>query len=180
MNDLLLELADIDSVKEISDRYRALSAFFHRFLNRATADARPAVEFRGPFAKTDYLLKENGADRHLSHIVNEARVRFRQLPSLKTLSPEELEKPYRLDFEAVARFVALIENCEIPQQISDRFPEQRKTQTRGELAAEYLRFIVENFDDQYIYVACEQFPDTNLKIDYITPPAAYPYDNSYL
>lgn len=177
MNALLLELADIDSAKEIFERYRALSAFFHRFINRATADARPAVEFRGPFAKTDYLLKENKADRELSRIVNNARVRFRNLSSL---SSEEKERYFPHDFEAMVRFTALIEGCEIPESLSSLFPKEREKRGKGKIVGEYLRFIVEKFDNQYIYATSEIYSDTSLRIDYKTPSEAYPFDRSYL
>ena len=180
MNNLFLELSDINSPENLDERYRELSAFFHRLINRATADARPGVEFSGPFAKTDYLLKEYSADRHLSSIVNEARTRFRHLSSLKDMPAEEKENLYLLDFEAVAKFVALIEKCEVPIQLASIFNGRRKREERGELAGDYLRFIVQNFDEKYIYAACDQYPDSTLRIDYATPSVAYPYTLEYL
>ena len=180
MSDCFLELSDINSIESLKSRYHELSAFFHRLINRATASAQPGVEFSGPFAKTDYLLKEYGADRHLSFIVNDARVRFRHLSSLKDLSEEEKMNYYLLDFEAVARFAALIEKGNVPGEIAASFKGRRRSETKGELTDEYLRFIVNNFDERYIYASCEKYPDTTLRIDYLTSSSAFPYSAEYL
>lgn len=180
MKQLWPELTDINSLEHVEERHRALSAFFHRLLNSATASARPGVEFSGPFAKTDYLLKEHGADRGLSKAVNDARARFRHLGELTDLPPEERTNLYRLDFEATARFAALISEEEIPLSIASLFTGKRRNTQKGELAGEYLRFIVENFDDKYIYVTSDISADRRLRIDYATPSSSYPYDQSYL
>lgn len=172
----LKELTLIHSSSESpSERYRALSAFFHRFLNSTTSSI--GIEFRGPFAKTDYLLKENKAERNLVRMVNNARVRFRNLASL---SEKEREIHYRSDLEAVARLVALVEKVEIPEELSSVFPHRKNIRNEIPLAGEYLRFIVVDFDDKYIAATSDLQPDTLFRIDYATPPAAYPFDLSYL
>ncbi len=177
MNELLRELLLIHNEDNLSERYRLLSGFFYRLINHATANARPGVDFRGPFAKTDYLLKEYKADRKLSQIVNNARVRLRRLSSL---SDEEKENAFPFDFEALARFTALLENCEIPTEFVTLFPLKHEEREKGNLAGEYMRFIVESFDDQYIYATSESFFGQPLRIDYVTPADAYPFDRSYL
>ncbi len=191
MNELLQELSVIhnegypseingepsENGSYAAERYRALSAYFYRLINRAIAQARPGIEFRGPFAKTDYLLKENKADKELSRIVNSARVRFRNLSSL---SGEEKGRSFPYDFEAMVRFTALLEGCEIPESLSSLFPKEHEKGGKGKIAGEYLRCIVERFDDQYIYAISEINSDTPLRIDYKTPSDAYPFDRSYL
>ena len=82
MKQIWIDLTDINSIERLDERHRALSAFFYRLLNSATASAQPGVEFSGPFAKTDYLLKQHKADRALSKGVNDARARFRHLSDL--------------------------------------------------------------------------------------------------
>lgn len=180
MKQIWIDLTDINSIERLDERHRALSAFFYRLLNSATASAQPGVEFSGPFAKTDYLLKQHKADRALSKGVNDARARFRHLSDLKNIPFEERLNLYRLDFEAVARFVGLLEKEEVPSSLSSLFTGKREITERGELAGDYLRFIVENFDDRYIYVTSETSPDARLRIDYSTSSAAYPHDLSYL
>ena len=177
MNELLRDLIVINEEKTTGARYKALGAFFYRLINLKTAQARTGIEFRGPFAKTDYLLKEYEADYELSKSVNEARVRFRNLSSL---SDEEKKKAYPYDFEAMVRFTALVEHTGIPTPLLSIFPKKRENRERGKLAGEYMRFIVERFDDRFIYATSELFSDIPLRIDYSTPSTAFPYDLSYL
>lgn len=172
----LAELTDIHfSSHDIKERYRGLSAFFHRFLNHATADK--GIEFCGPFAKLDYLLKENDAPRRLVRRANNARVRFKNLSSM---SPQEMDIHYLSDLEAVASLVAIVEKESIPEALSSIFPRQVKEEKTLPLAGEYMRFITERWDDKYIYATTDLRPDETLRIDYITPSTAYPYDISYL
>lgn len=180
MNELWEELLVIHSESEPEKRYPALSAFFYRLINHAVSNARPGVEFRGPFAKTDYLLKEYQADKELRRIINNARIRFRNLSSLASLSSKEKNRYFLFDFEAMVRFVALLGECDIPDTLSQLFPKAHEKTGNGKIIAEYLRFIVENFDNQYIYASCESYPDSLLRIDYITASESYPFDRSYL
>ncbi len=178
MNSFLNELIEIQEMREdISSRYQALSAIYHRFINSATANVSVGIELRGPFAKTDYLLKEHGASTRLTRITHTARSHFKTLSSL---SDEEKEYFYPYDLEALARFFALVEKADIPTALSSRFPSPMETKRRGILAADSMRLIVEDFDLQFIRAKAESDPVIIYQIDYATPSEAYPFDRSYL
>lgn len=177
MNEFFQELTVINNNETFDLRYRDLSAFFYRLINRATMNARSGIIFAGPFAKTNYILKEFGADKKLSRIVNNSRVRFR---NISELTAEEKQRFYPYDFEAVVRLTALVERCEIPESLISLFPSGHEQRPKGRMAGDYLRCIIDGFDEHYIYATSELFADKPAKIDYLTPSVAYPYDGSYL
>ncbi|MDE6717001.1 MAG: AAA family ATPase [Muribaculaceae bacterium] len=159
-----------------SEKYRLLSALFHRFINEATSGISRGVELRGPFAKTDYLLKERNASPSLRHIVHEARNRFR---SLRSLSSAEMAENFPYDLEAVARLVALVEGLRIPLRLRVAFPKPRPAEKKP-ASADAVRFIVDGFDDSVIFATSEADSSRQYRIEYTVPSSAYPYDRSYL
>ena len=67
--------------------YDMMGQSFKRCLNQLTSDTQ--INFGGDFAKTDYLLKERGADATLVRQTNDTRVRLRRRFEL---SDAELEQ----------------------------------------------------------------------------------------
>ena len=125
--------------------YLLLNRVFQRSLNEKTAFA--GVHFNGPFAKTDYLLKEYHASQRLKRSVNDARVRLRRMGAM---SDQEQRSNYAYDFMAVCRFVALIYQVPVPVALETMFPQERAVR-HGVLKADYMRVIVDRWDEHFIY-----------------------------
>ena len=147
----LLALHCADATAEV--KYNALARFFFGLIDEATE--RAPLNFAGPFAKTDYLLTEAGADPGLALAVNGARARFRKRA---TMSAEEISRSFADDFRAVAEFAALINKVDLPKEIRQLFPAPvyrqaiRETQTER---PEYIRAIAERTDDTYLYLKAD-------------------------
>lgn len=125
--------------------YRAMNGAFLKCLDQTAL--LEGVRFSGPFAKTDYLLKECHASRALQKRVNDARVRLRKQ---KQLTPEELADNCLYDFQSLCEFVSLVLQVPIPAVMEARFPDKR-TGSRKRITAECLRVIVNKWDDTCIH-----------------------------
>lgn len=157
--------------------YWRLNRCFQRFLNERTDFA--GVRFNGTFAKTDYLLKEHRAPRPLQQKVNDARARLRRLRELKD---DELEEHFAHDMKAVCQFVALVCQTPVPADLQATFPKDR-TRQRGRLKAEYLRIIVNRWDDTCLYANADAPDSDEVTVFYggKSPLAVYAdWDWSYL
>lgn len=140
--------------------YRHLNRFFLRCIDQKTN--LPGIRFGGPFAKTDYLLKEHKAPRRLRAAVNEARGRFRQLAVLDT---KTLSATFWLDWAAMAQFVSLLFDQPVPEEVERRFPQSRERH-RARLTTECLRVIVNRWDDTYIYAEADDAGSEEVKVLY--------------
>ena len=149
--------------------YSRLNRVFQRLLNEKTNFA--GVRFNGPFAKTDYLLKEYRAPRHLQHSVNDARVRMRRLWAM---GDDELRENYAHDLRAVCFFVSLIFQVPVPAVLQARFPKEPASPPRANarrrqgatLKASYLRIIVNSWDATYIYANADAEDAGEVKVFY--------------
>ncbi|MDE6332958.1 MAG: hypothetical protein K2L80_10230, partial [Muribaculaceae bacterium] len=82
-HDFFSQLADATECIRCGDYdllYRCMARLYNRILNGATANL--TLLLSGAYAKTDYLLKKHGADKKLSLMVNDARIRFGKLSRL--------------------------------------------------------------------------------------------------
>ena len=140
--------------------YRHLNRLFLRCIDQKTN--LPGIRFGGPFAKTDYLLKEHQAPRRLRAAVNEARVRFRQLA---TLDQKALSATFWLDWAAIAQFVSLLFGQPVPKEIERRFPKDRERH-HARLTTECLRVIVNRWDDTYLYAEADDTGVEEVKVFY--------------
>ena len=157
--------------------YEAMYQTFRKCLNQKTDQTR--ITFGGDFAKTDYLLKEYQAKYTLVKATNDTRVHLR---NRKELSSTELEDYCLCDLENLCQFIAFIYKAEIPQSLKAVFPKDKITRPRARLLGEeYLRVIVDNWDDEYVYVQSENTIDGEpIKVCYTHDNVNYPYDWSYL
>ena len=157
--------------------YQALNRVFLKCLELKTDFE--GVRFGGPFAKTDYLLKEHHAPRYLQRSTNDARVRMRELWKLKD---SELKENFAYDFKAVCQFVSLVFHAPVPGVLEARFP-QNRAERRGELKAESLRVVVNAWDERYIYANADGEGLDEVKVFYggKSPLAVYKdWDWGYL
>lgn len=159
---------------DVRQFYRLLNRTFLTSLNQKTQIA--GVRFNGSFAKTDYLLKEFHASRHLRNSVNDARVRLRRQ---NELSDDELAMYSLSDLKSVAQFISLVYAQPIPDSLSAVFPKARR-RTMWKVRADYLRVIVNRWDDDYIFVDASEGENKELRVRYSADGEQFPTDWGYL
>ena len=169
-----------DSCQQLPDYRRAYQLLNRTFLTCLNQNTNYAgIRFGGPFAKTDYLLKEHHAPRRLQRSVNDARVRMRRMWQL---GDADLEANYAYDLKAVCLLVNLVSRMPVPPVLEARFPLDRQ-QTHQLVKTECLRMIVNRWDDTYIYGDADVQGTNELKVFYggKSSHSVYPdWDWSYL
>ena len=91
VDDLYAQLQESDSLlPDYRRAYLLLNRVLQQCLNHYTDFS--GVRFGGPFAKTDYLLKEYHASQQLQRSVHDARVRMR---NISQLTASDVEVDYR-------------------------------------------------------------------------------------
>lgn len=155
--------------------YDAYNHTFQKCLHQNTS--RVALNLGGPFAKMDFLLKQHHAPQQLVKAVNDTRVRLRNRRQLA----HELKQWYLLDLRHLCELVAMLYKAEIPPELVAQFPADIHLNTAGNLLADYLRIIVERWDDEYLYALPENTTDGKLwTICYARGNRNYPFDWTYL
>lgn len=148
-----------------------------RFLDQRTA-ASP-LNFSGPFAKMDHLLKEVKAQRQLSVAANEARVRIRRRGSTPAA---KLQECCRHDLKALCRFIALVDGIEISASVSALLPtDDAVRQAAPRLLTDCMRMIVSRRDDDMIYGVIDGYGDgRDSRVCYGHGNRYYDFDWTYL
>lgn len=156
--------------------YKAFNDVFQQFINQQTNLTR--LNLGGPFAKTDYLLKEHKASGRLAKTTNETRVRLRKYGEM---SEQDMEKFCLFDLKNLCQFIAFVFKCDIPSSLVTMFPTEKSPSFAPQLVGECMRAIVERWDDDYVYVQTEDgFGEELTKVCYSHGNAIYNYDWSYL
>lgn len=126
--------------------YDRLGETFSRVLFQSTNFV--GMRFSGPFARTDYLLKENDATTEQARLVNDMRVRLRQRATLTT---SEMRENRRHDLKAIAVLVSLAYKADIPKELKTLFPVPRRHKKASLALADVVRMVVDSWDDDFIY-----------------------------
>lgn len=126
--------------------YSGYSQVLLRFLDQMT-DSAP-INFGGPFAKMDYLLKEHEAPTAVCWAVNDARIRIRQRHDAEA---GELQRHCLSDLRTLSQFVALVMGQSIPAKLTGIFPPEEEHGSHRRLMADRLRMIVSRKDEAHIY-----------------------------
>ena len=156
--------------------YDIIGQSFKRCLNQLTSDTQ--INFGGDFAKTDYLLKEHNAPASLVKQTNDTRVRLRRRFEL---SDAELEQYFPFDLSHLAHFFAFLFDAEIPDEIGEFCPKEEDIAPTATVLGDYLRVIVERWDEEFVYVRREdEAEETLTKVCYANYNAVFSYDWSYL
>lgn len=132
---------------DITARYNALARCFFNLIDEAT-EASP-INFSGPFAKTDHLLREADADSGVIRVVNTARVRFKNRASLARV---EMEMVFPDDLEAMYVFVDLLAGTRTPRTK----PAPQPAKTPSQPMSGYLRVIVRAAADELIECSTDE------------------------
>ena len=160
-----------------ADRYLLLNRLFLHLLEEHTAHL--PVHLVGPFAKTDYLLKEHKASKRLSRMVNDLRVRLIRLKNGE-LTPEEQQHMLADDAQALSLFVKLLYGIPVPDSLVAFFPAKRQRRTGKTLLVECVRMIVDRWDNDYLTGRLESDGVEEVRVCYSEGNEHYPFDWSYL
>ena len=144
--------ADLFSIlsdrKTAGNRYVLLNRLFLHLLEEQTALL--PVSLVGPFAKTDYLLKEHNASERLSRMVNDLRVRLNRLRT-GNLPMEEQRRMLADDAQAMGLFIKQLYGTPVPDSLTALFPVRRQRRKGRKLLAECVRMIVDRWDDDSVW-----------------------------
>lgn len=157
--------------------YTMMNSVYMRCLNEFTRGK--GLPLSSPYAKTDYLLKEHKASRELAMNINDTRSFFKERAQ-KTET--ELRERYRLDLRNLCEFIALLTASTVPDTLKKIYPEKQtgKTEPAPVRLGEYLRVIVESWDNDYAYCHAEAASEETLKVCYSHGNKAYNFDWAYL
>ena len=160
-----------------AERYVLLNRLFLHLLEEHTAQL--PVHLVGPFAKTDYLLKERNASKRLSRMVNDLRVRLIRLKNGE-LTPDEQQRMLPDDVQALSLFVRLLYDAPVPDALAALFPVKRQRRFGKTLLGECVRMIVDRWDGDYLTGRLESDGVEEVRICYTERNEHYPFDWSYL
>ena len=169
----LLE-SSIEIAPDYRNIYTILNNVYSRVINQNTSFI--TIKLVGKFAKTDYLLKEFNASVELTHSINDFRTRIKVI---NEFSNDKLKEFFLYDIKSLAQFICLIYKTEIPQQLTDLLPNDVPNKKRSNLLAEYIRVIVNDWDNEYIYCTSEDFGN-ELTVLYGKECGTYKYNWKYL
>ena len=168
--------AAIGQIPDYRRAYNAMNMVFKKCLSQKTSGTR--INFGGDFAKTDYLLKEFGASKRLVKATNDTRVRLRQRHEL---TEADLQNYCLFDLKNLCQFIAFIYKTDIPVRLIELFPTEKIPSYTPLLVGEYMRCIVDCWDDDFVYVQNEGSNDGELtKVCYAYGNKFYNYDWTYL
>ncbi len=164
-------------VADYRKAYNVINRVFQQCVDQNTSGNN--LHIFGPFAKTDYLLKEHGASKEMCQHANDTRVRLRKRVEL---AESDLEKWFYHDFRNIAQFVSFIYDEPIPVSLSKKFPAtDERHHSRELLKCEKLRVIVERWDNDFVYASADNLDDvSDVKIRYSKDTESATFDWSYL
>ncbi len=171
------ELEDaISQIPNYRAAYHLMNIVFKKCLSQKTNGIH--INFSGDFAKTDYLLKEYGANNKLIKTTNDTRVHLRRQFEL---TEADLQKYFLYDLKNLCQFIAFIYRVDVPSKFVDRFPTEKVQSCPPTLVGECIRCIVESWDNEFVYVRTENSNDGKLsKVCYSHGNKNYDFDWTYL
>lgn len=131
----------------IKERYKELYRIFNEAIKEQTRLGQ--LDFSGPFARMDYLCKQAGYAEEDYRRINAFRARCRNLHG----QPESGLLPFwQDDLKSLSLFISAIYRIPIPKDLSSRLlPVYTSSGREAPLAADYLRIVVDSWDDGFIY-----------------------------
>jgi len=135
------------------------------------------VAFSGQFARASYLLKEHGATKEQTGMVNTLRVRLRKRA---VLEEAELCSACLDDLKALSVFVRLLYGVSVPASLRSLFPTEKAAAVKGKVAADVMRVVVNTWDDECIFAAEDGESADEMRVCYAHGNLVYDYDWTYL
>lgn len=144
-------------------RYARLNSLLDRTTKLLTADF--GAEYTSLYARLFALCKQ--ANYKYQKSIELFRLNARRV--LKD-EYEPNEHDYLYDFKALCEFISFFFKTPIPAEIRKLLPEGWREFSKNKTtvyAAKRIRFVVENWDEQYLYGHDEEFPsDFPIRVDY--------------
>jgi hypothetical protein len=168
-------LASLKFAPDNKKIYNSFNQVFTKAINQKTNFVNTTLV--GPFAKTDYLLKEYHATYKLNKAVNDVRAHLRKRYELDVAM---LGESYLYDFKSLCQFIELIYNEPIPDECSKLFPPDRVEKKQPVLVSECMRIVIDKWDDKFFYGVTSDENSEQVKVCYATCNKPYDYDWSYL
>ena len=156
---------------DYSKAYVRMGHVFTRIIDEYTYDSD--ILLVGSFAKTDYLLKQKGADAQLRRSVNNMRLRLERKTEAQTAGS------LMVDFSALCFFISTLTDMQVPKYLSDLFPPFLVENHRMWMPEEYIRVIVNSWDDEYIYCIGE-LQGEDIRVCYVSAAQSGKDSRSYL
>lgn len=124
---------------DVRRAYTALGNVFRRAADQKLR--HNSIKFAGLFAKTDYLIKENGITPPLSYYINDTRVRLRRQHER---SESDLKQTFPYDLKNVCRFIsAVYGGAPVPAELSAMLPASDLSRDSGELLGDCIRVVAD-------------------------------------
>lgn len=162
---------------DVSEAYVRLNRVFLHLLDEHTAQL--PIHLVGPFAKTDYLLKEHKVPKRIWRMVHDMRVRLSRFKN-RELPTKEQQQMLTDDAQALSLFVQHLYGIPIPEALVGLFPAKRQRRSRQILMAECVRMIVDKWDKDFIWGRLENDGVEEACVCYSQGNENYPFDWSYL
>ncbi len=159
------------------DGYRVLRFVLNRLVDIRLRNI--PIQFSGLFAKTNYILTEHKAPKHLIRTVENARQRIRHFDELDN---SELSRYFLYDLKSITSlFLLIYPDAEIPEVLTKAMPTGYLEGSIWKSAAtNYLRVIVENWTDTIITARADAGDSPELQISYGKDNKYLKNDYSYL
>lgn len=156
---------------DYSKAYVRMGSVFTRIIDEYTSDSD--ILLVGSFAKADYLLKQKGADIQLRRSVNNMRLRLERKTEAQTAGS------LMADFRALCFFIAMLTDAQVPECLSDLFPPLQAEEHRTWMTEEYIRVVVNSWDEEYVYCYGE-FQGEDIRVRYASAGQSGKDSRSYL
>ena len=159
-------LAISRSQGNLSDRYVELYRIFHEILKERTRESK--LDFSGAFARMDYLCKQLQYTEEEYRRLNSLRARAREIQG--QLSTSLSEQAWWDDLKTLAQFISRVYQIELPEELARRLPKTYHLPLpQRHLTGDYLRLIVDSWDDQYIYGKTADAGTEFIRVHYTAP-----------
>lgn len=150
----------------LSDRYVELYRIFHEILKERTRESK--LDFSGAFARMDYLCKQLQYTEEEYRRLNSLRARAREIQG--QLSTSLSEQAWWDDLKTLAQFISRVYQIELPEELARRLPKTYHLPLpQRHLTGDYLRLIVDSWDDQYIYGKTADAGTEFIRVHYTAP-----------
>ena len=150
----------------LSDRYVELYRIFHEILKERTRESK--LDFSGAFARMDYLCKQLQYTEEEYRRLNSLRARARAIQGQQGTSLSE--QAWWDDLKTLAQFISRVYQIELPEELARRLPKTYHLPLpQRHLTGDYLRLIVDSWDDQYIYGKTADAGTEFIRVHYTAP-----------
>lgn len=160
----LLEWFSTEARADVKATYKVMGGVLRRVADEQTADCE--LVFSGLFSQLEFLLAERlAADDAFARRVHDLRGRVGRVA---TTPVETLEHCMLYDLRTLCELTSRLTDEPIPVDLQKRFPQslEQSACVVGSVRADYLRVVVQSFDEQFIIARPDGEDSTPIRICY--------------